>query len=95
MSIFDFLLASTNWKMEYEIDFRVSTKNEKWKMDVHIPFSIFHSQWKMKITVCTQTYLSQSHTVSSTVRCYGNTVTAVSEWQTRLFVTVCDLWLKE
>ena len=55
MSIFDFLLASINWKMEYEIDFRVSTKNEKWKMDVHIPFSIFHSQWKMKITVCTRT----------------------------------------
>jgi len=55
MSIFDFLLASTNWKMEYEFDFRVSTKNEKWKMDVHIPFSIFHSHWKMKITVCTGT----------------------------------------
>ena len=38
---FDFLLARTNWKMEYEIDFRFSKKNEKWEMDVDIPFSIF------------------------------------------------------
>jgi len=56
MSIFDFPLASTNWKMEYEFGFRVSAKNEKWKMDVHIPFSIFHSHWKMKITVYTRTH---------------------------------------
>jgi len=44
MSIFDFLLASINWKMEYEIDFRVSAKNGKWKMDVHIPFFILNGK---------------------------------------------------
>jgi len=39
MSIFDFLLASTNWKMEYEI--RFSSFNEKWKMENGCSYSIF------------------------------------------------------
>ena len=53
MSIFDFLLASTNWKMEYEIYFRIFEFQRK--MENACSYSIFHSQWKMKITVCTWT----------------------------------------
>ena len=46
MSIFDFLLASTNWKMEYEFDFRVSAKNEKWKNGCS--YSIFYFSFSLE-----------------------------------------------
>ena len=42
MHVHDFLLASTNWKMEYEIDFRFSSFNEKWKMENGCSYSIFY-----------------------------------------------------